>query len=345
MMEIEVINGYGSDEIEKFVASHSCSLFYATQSYVEIISKETESSAHWIVVSDQNRILAVLPLMVKAGIYGPVVNSLAYYGSNGGIIASDDNAKLSALNEFIRFCNRIEACSSTLISNPLMCDSEWYEKNFPYDLRDERIGQFTYFPRDKSEASLMTLFDDPRPRNIRKAQRSGICVESTQSEDAIRFLHLTHSDNIRSIGGIPKSKMFFDRILDQMPRNSWNIYIAIHNNKKIAALLLFYFNNTVEYFTPCIIDEYRSLQALSLIIYRSMVDAMNLGYVRWNWGGTWLKQDGVYAFKKKWSTTDDRYFYFTRLHSKELLQKTSDGLLREYPGFYVVPFSALNPLR
>ena len=32
-----------------------------------------------------------------------------------------------------------------------------------------------------------------------------------------------------------------------------------------------------------------------------MASAAKRGMTRWNWGGTWLSQDGVYRFKKGWA--------------------------------------------
>jgi len=63
--------------------------------------------------------------------------------------------------------------------------------------------------------------------------------------------------------------------------------------------LLFYYGKTIEYFTPVFRNEYRSYQPMSLLIYQAMVDGAKAGYERWNWGGTWENQEGVYRFKSK----------------------------------------------
>ena len=38
------------------------------------------------------------------------------------------------------------------------------------------------------------------------------------------------------------------------PEKDYNIYVAKLDNKKIASLLLLYFNKTVEYFTPTVLE-------------------------------------------------------------------------------------------
>jgi hypothetical protein len=342
-LQIKLIDGPGDEAIEAFVYRDPRTLVYASPSYIGLVAAETRSRPYWLTALDASGLRGALPLLVKEGALGPVVNSLAFYGSNGGIIVHNDCQQvwLSLVRAFDAFGERIGAVASTLITNPLVADHELYDSHLPYDLRDQRIGQFTIFPEDRHPASLMALFDDPRPRNIRKAQRSGLTVSTSQSDEAIAFLHATHDQNIRSIGGLPKRLKFFQQIPKWLPHNAWNIYLAELDGQRVAALLLLYGNQTVEYFTPCVVEQHRSSQALPLLIYDAMVDAMASGYRQWNWGGTWLTQDGVYAFKKKWGTQDINYHYFTRLRSPELRNTSRETLLREYSGFYVLPFSAL----
>ena len=40
---------------------------------------------------------------------------------------------------------------------------------------------------------------------------------------------------------------------------------AVINGERVAALLLLYGNQTVEYFTPCVVEQHRSSQALPLL--------------------------------------------------------------------------------
>lgn len=54
--------------------------------------------------------------------------------------------------------------------------------------------------------------------------------------------------------------------------------IASLDGRPVAALLLLYFNRTVEYFAPVIEHEYRSRQPLSFLIWQGMLDAVHRGY-------------------------------------------------------------------
>jgi hypothetical protein len=73
-----------------------------------------------------------------------------------------------------------------------------------------------------------------------------------------------------------------------------------------------------------------------------MMDAVVSGIYYWNWGGTWLTQNGVYNFKKKWGTKDLRYFYYTIVLDRGILSLTKEELLAAYSHFYVIPFNVLG---
>ena len=73
-----------------------------------------------------------------------------------------------------------------------------------------------------------------------------------------------------------------------------------------------------------------------------MTDASVQGYAWWNWGGTWLSQEGVYRFKSRWGTKDMPYRYFTSVHNPEILKVSPAELLAWYPSFFTVPFSVLT---
>ena len=282
-------------------------------------------------------------MIFKNGPLGCVVNSLAYYGSNGGVIQgeNDSEVKKELIAAFYAYAESVEACSATLITNPLAGDAEIYEKHIEYDYRDERIGQITHFPALASPDELMASFQNPRPRNIRRALKEGVEVE-VGDENAMSFLYETHIANMAAIGGLSKKREFFDLVSRDLEPDNWKVYVAKLNGKPIAALLLLYFNNTVEYFTPVIVEEYRNTQALALVIYTAMKDASKLGFKNWNWGGTWLSQGGVYDFKKRWGTTEYRYYYYTKVYNQQVVNSSSSYLQEHYTGFFVLPYKYLK---
>ena len=104
---------------------------------------------------------------------------------------------------------------------------------------------------------------------------------------------------------------------------------------------MFYFNKTVEYFAPVIKEKYRYSQALSKIIFEAMADASFSGFKRWNWGGTWLSQEGVHRFKKRWGTEECLYSYLIKINKDLLINCDQNYITKNYPYIYVLPYNKL----
>ncbi len=345
MVRIEHLGSAGGEEQYEYLRRNPNALLYGTPRFMSLISHHLGAQAGWLIARRDDEVVGLLPYLRKDGALGPVFNSLAYYGSNGGVIQqeSDEEAKAALISGFYMIAQEAEAISATIINNPLERDADFYQLHAGHNCRDERIGQFTHFPPNADPEQLMALFEDPRPRNIRRALREGITVERSHEREAIEFLYAAHLENMQSIGGLPKQRSFFDLLPSIMQESDWAIYQARLHERLIASLLVFYFNRTVEYFTPVVVEAYRNAQPLALVIYRCMQAAVERGFANWNWGGTWLSQRGVYDFKKRWGTTEYRYYYYTRVFKDALRKETKDSLLSAYAGFYVLPFSELRP--
>ena len=347
-MQLEVISGSADDEINDYVSACPNSLIYSCPSFIELISDHLEACPGWILAKNETGISGALPFVQsKPGDLGTVFNSLPYYGSNGGVLqgVQDDQAKRLLVEGYFDYAQSQNACSTTVITNPLNMDHEIYESTIEGFIRDERIGQITHLPENPDD-ELIKIFDDPRPRNIRRALKEGVQVSSGNEKVSIEFLYKVHIENMQEIGGLSKSWDFFEKLLSDMPRDLWSVYIGSRDGQPIAALLVFYFNGTAEYFTPVIISEHRNTQALALVIYEAMKDAVSQrGCKNWNWGGTWLSQGGVYDFKKRWGTSDYPYYYNTKLFNEGVRSSSKEALLKDYPGFFVLPFRELEEIQ
>lgn len=336
------------EKYECFIRQSPVTLLYASVAYRQLLLDYLGADPIYLGAKDlDGSLLAVLPAFLKKNErYGNIINSLPFYGSNGGVIEHKGNREIQ--RGLLRFFDEIalqQSCAATtIITSPLQSHDELYDRYAKYDFKDQRIGQITSLPgqTDDLAHNLISMFSDPRPRNIKKAVKSGVRVRWSRDSDDMNFLYETHCQNILAIGGIPKQRQFFEQVLTSMPKNNFKIYTANIDGKLVAALLLFYYNRTVEYFTPSILDGYRTQQPLSLVIFEAMKDAIAENYSHWNWGGTWLTQNGVYDFKKRWGTVDYPYFYYSRLYNDGLLKLTPAQLLSEYPNFYVLPFNQLE---
>ncbi len=324
---------------DEFLLQIDTSLLYYSRSYKILLESLLSCrSQYWLAVNGEN-IEGILPLMEMDGPYGRVINSLPYYGSNGGIIALTDAARVMLCEKYNDIVNESGLAAATLITHPLLSQSD-YSVN--YDMTDQRLGQLTPLPESGDiEEQMLSLIDSSTRRNIRKAERSSVSVRIDNQD--INFLYQTHIENMSMIGGKAKDISFFEGLANHFrPGKEFRIYKAEIDGEPVAALLVFYFNHTVEYFTPVTRGKYRNAQPMAKILFEAMVDAARSGYRWWNWGGTWLSQEGVYRFKKKWGAEEHPYTYYTKINNSALLSCSQEELLSAYPGFYVLPFGKLN---
>jgi hypothetical protein len=338
-MEIRQLTEEWEPAYEAFVQEHPFSLLYYSLRYKDFLEKLLGCQAQYLVAVDGARIRGVFPMMRKAGKYGDVYNSLPFYGSHGGILADGKESSRLLSGAYDEFLDREPLVAATVISNPLTGQDDLPLR---HHLLDERISQMTEIPLDGDvENKILGTVEPSARRNIKKALGTGI--EVAVENDQIDFLMSVHKATMQAMSGRAKPDTFFRLVGDCFEAGrDYDLYVARLKQEAVAALLVFYYNRVVEYFVPATVGEFRSFQPLAVIIYKAMVDASRKGLKLWNWGGTWLTQQGVYRFKKKWSAHERRYFYYTFVKNQEIYHCRPEELLAEYGHFFVLPFYTLR---
>jgi len=324
---------------ENFVSNQE-TLVYSSPQYLDLITQFVKETPKLMLLTSRGQIQGAIPFLEKTGRFGTVLNSLPFYGSNGGCIAQDEIVKEQLLHTLELYVRSSEIAAATIVNNPLT-DPDGYD--LECDFIDNRIGQFTFFNEldiGNLDESLIAKFHYKTRNMVRKAIKSEIKI--TIDNNKFDYLIKQHHENMKAIGGIQKSESFF-RLLEKVLKanEEYDVFVASKEGKPVAALLVLYHKKIVEYYTPVIDVNYRSYQPMSLLIYESMKLAIKKGYQCWNWGGTWESQEGVYRFKKRWGSIDKPYYYYTYVNNMELCNLSPGELLKEYPHFFVLPFNKL----
>lgn len=334
-VRLSLLQPENAAEYEAYLATHPASLLYYGLKYRRFLEDLLDCESSYWIAHEDDQITGILPAMTKPGPAGRVINSLPYYGSNGGVLASSHSSEVALVQKFEELASASDVVSATWISHPYINSAIIPS----HDLQDERISQITPLVDDRQ--ILLERIDGSARRNIKKAQSEGITVRV--QNDAFEFLEKAHRAGMASIAGNAKSGDFFRKVpLYFEADRDYRIYVAEREGNLCAALLLFYFNRTVEYYTPATLESERAAQPMALILLNAMLDGAAQGFARWNWGGTWLSQDGVGRFKQKWGATSNPYRYYTKINRPDIKKYAPKELIRSYPGFYVIPFSALE---
>ncbi len=353
-IRVELLTDSLFDSYEHWLSTVPDALIFHSVPYLRMLRRIVAAgSDQYLLAFESNRIVGALPVFLKSGAQGNVLNSLPFFGSNGGLLLDPDfsaaeNARQVLIDAWHSLGREQDVVAATLVSNPLSEMDVFYRTTLRHSLCDSRVGQITPLPvydgnDDRCGDQLMSSYHVKTRNSVRKGQKSGIIVEHCASAEAMRVLASMHAENMQSIGGTAKPLSVFETIREEFVYDRhYRVYRAIKGEDVIASLLVFFHNQTAEYFTPATVAEARILQPMSLLIFEAMREAARRGCDHWNWGGTWLSQGGVYQFKSRWGTKDIPYFYYVDVVDESVLDCERETLLREYPYFYVVPFDRLR---
>jgi hypothetical protein len=340
VLEVKPLSPETEPGYRDFVAKMPGALIYHSLPYRYLLVEHLNCHQEYLVAGNGGGVRGVLPLLWTGDGGGRVYNSLPFYGSHGSVLARDPEAGDALIAAYNERATAGGTLAATMVTNPFA------ERQPPapvHNLTDERISQVTDLPEPPGEEeALLDLVESSARRNVRKALRAGITTRTDAGR--LPIVAEIHRENIEALGGLAKDPSFFEAV----PRHfeagrDFEVHVALRDDAVVAGLLVFFFNDTVEYFTPAVHHDHRSDQPLAPLLVEAMAAAARRGCRRWNWGGTWTSQDGVFRFKRKWGAREGHYRYYVQLNDESLLDASPDELRERFRHFYVVPFSALRP--
>jgi hypothetical protein len=347
-LQIDVLGPESLDAIDSVHRSSAEPLVYGSASYIRFLLTALPNVRFFCpAVTDGDSVIGTLPLLEQTAADGRIVlNSLPFFGSHGGPcwLSTVDNSQ-TVQAQLLRAASEIarerRAISITLVESPLQPIDTAAAQDQGFAVIDYRIGQFTALPYETRdvEAALFDLYHVKTRNAVRKGQKLGQVFERRIDDDALNWLQSAHAQSIMAMGGVPKSKAVFNQLLAQFPLESKaRLYIGTCDGRLTSGLLVLLFQDTVEYFTPVVDPQYKDQQALSALIHHVMLESVYDGYRRWNWGGTWPSQEGVYRFKSRFGASEFPYRYFHKLFDPTVLATPHADLRAEFPYFYTCKY-------
>jgi hypothetical protein len=339
VIEVDPLKPTEADDWDRFLRTQPGALFVHSIAYRDLLAEELGCEAEYLVARESGEIRGVLPVMWLGDAGGRICNSLPYYGSNGGPLGVDRRAHRALIDAWDERASDPGTLAATMIENPFT------EPNLPepiHQLTADRISQFTVLPKGGGEAELMGLISEEARNNVRRAARRGVSVELDNG--AVADVHRIHEENMLALGATPKSRRFFDAISSRLrPGEEFDVWLAHVGEELAAALLVVRFNGVSEYFTSGTRPGYRRYDPHPALVFAALVREARGGARIWNWGGTRPEMNGVFHFKSKWGSRARGYRYLVHLGDQSLREATAEELVARFPGFYVLPFSALRP--
>jgi len=351
-MRVDVLTPDREEEYFSLANSLSGSMLYGSRKFRDFLVRTLPDAYPMYFMALDPQIVGCLPTFVlNTSRYGKVMNALPFYGSHGAPVVDgrDGRAreiKTCLINRMLEVADDLDVTSTTLVTSPLDADHEFYKSLDSVTHQDERIGQVSFLPCAEvggyGEAIMAGCHQKTR-NAVRKGLKSGFSFHECNDISGLQKLHRLHKEGMEAISANPKPFRVFEAIRETMNYGGdYRVSLAEREGATAAALLLLYFRDQVEYFTPAIDPNFRTDQPLAALIFKAMEQAARDGYKTWNWGGTWHSQSSVYFFKSRWGAEDIPYHYYTWLRDRQILHLDPSEILDRYPNFYVVPFDALD---
>jgi hypothetical protein len=329
-----------------FIARQPDAMIYPTIEYRNFLRAAVGGTPRYLVARRGSEIVGALPYFVLSHPrFGEVINSLPWYGSHGGCqVSADAPDARAALLARLRDAVAADAVRfATVILTPEeTAHVDAYRAALETTNTDHRIGQVTELPDagDDLEARLEATCLQKTRNLVRKSRNQGFTIETADTDEGWHFLYETHVANMSAMGGRAKPLPHFDALRASIPAEWRQMLQVRHEGTAVASVLLLRFNRTVEYVTPVIKHEFRSMQPLSFAIWHGMLNAVRDGFRYWNWGGTWASQTTLHHFKAGWGARDRPYSYVIRATSDalDLWQQCRAELVDAYPYYFLYPY-------
>lgn len=339
MIEVAALKAFEDEAWDAFLRGNPGGLFVHSIAYRDLLLGELGCEAEYLVARESGEIRGVLPIMWAEEAEGRVYNSLPYFGSHGGPVTSDRRVHEALIEGWNERASDPRTLAATMVENPFL------PHDFPgpiHEITEERIIQFTPLDGRASEDEMMALISAEARNNVRRAARRGVSV--THDNDAIAAVSRIHQENMEALGAPAMSRRFFEAVPAHLrPGQGFDIWTAHVGGELAAALLVTRFNGVSEYFASGTRTGYRVYDPHAALLFSALVHEARRGARVWDWGGTHHGMNGVFHFKGKWGSRQGRYRYFVHVGDRSLLEATPTELLERFPGFYLVPFSALRP--
>jgi hypothetical protein len=328
-----------------FVDAHPQAQGVHSDAWIRIVLQEVGGEFRHITVTDENGAIAAwMPLFLKDGPEGVVVNASAFYGSHGGILAVNDTAFDAAAAACVGLLREQCALGATIIEPLQDPRSERYGAVLPVVATTDRFAHVKSLAGLKTRDDVLASVNGLTRSNLkRKCWKSGILVEADDSAESVDWMIALHSAQMTAKGARPKTREFFHGLLGNghdHGRGTGRLYVGRIGGERVAAVFMFVWRQWADYITPVFDMEARESQPLTAVIADAMLDLAAKGAATWNFGGSGEDLGSVVSFKETWGcdVLPYRYHVVDVGHIERLKTYARERGTEGYRGYYLYPF-------
>jgi hypothetical protein len=161
-----------------------------------------------------------------------------------------------------------------------------------------------------NEEALFASFESAVRRAIRKAEKSGVSVEFSDSLDAVRIFYVLQCKTRKKHGLPPQPFRFFQNICHHvLSQNQGFVVLARYQQVPVAGAVFFHMGKKAIYKYGASDETFQDVRANNLVMWEAIKWYARHGFEELHFGRTSLANDGLRRFKLGWGTEEHRIEY------------------------------------
>lgn len=193
----------------------------------------------------------------------------------------------------------------------------------------ERTNHFTHLLKTDGDVDALWHAYNKRVRGaVRKAEKLGVAVTDTNSEEALSTFYDMYLMTVKRLGGTPKPRSLMQTLLQQKIAK---LAVATYRDTIIAGLLYLCFNRTVTLWCEASVPAFLNYRPNNAIFHYIITQACCEGYEWIDFGASPPENTGLIAHKEQYRATQTDFASYTKIVSplKRALWTQSEGALRQ----------------
>ena len=299
-METEVINPTRDPDWDRDVNSHPDSSFFHTAAWAKVLCMTYGHEPFYLRCSQAGNPVALVPIME---------------------VRSPLTGRRGVCLPFTDFCG------------PLLVEGQEWEPVIDKLFEIARKQKWKHLeirgklPRASGRASMAFLghsldlragpeklpagFDDSVRRAIRKAERSGLTVETSGSREAILDFYRLHGQTRKRHGVPPQPLSFFLNIHREIIEPGLGfVVLARRASRPVAASVFFRCGKKAIYKFGASEETQQEFRGNNLVMWKGIEFLAREGVEQLHFGRTSLGNEGLRRFKLAWGTREETLEYF-----------------------------------
>ncbi len=312
LQKLEIINPINYPTWDKLLLLNQQYSFFHSSNWAEVLQGAYHYKPLYFTLIENNELLVSIPFMeVKSFFTGRRRVSLPFTDYCDPIISEKINFQ-DIMNFLIQYGKRASWKSIEIRGGKGLLP-EIPSSSFYYGHTISLL---------QSEEELFTNLRDSTKRNIKKAMREDVKVETFNSLESIKKFYRLNCMVRKDHGLPPQPYYFFKKIFEHIiSKNLGIVMLASFQDKTIAAAIYFHFGDKAIYKYGASDKKYQHLRANNLVMWEAIKWFRQNGYNTFCLGRTEPENKGLLQFKSGWGSDEYIISYYKYDFKKETYVK------------------------